>query len=229
MNKDMLTIIASLVTAFFGILTLLIDKNKPEFALWFLIIIVLGVSINIILVLLPQNGSRKNKEEIKDLFTIEKHPLFNRLEYFVQVVIPGIQIEHPVKCKMVRKFLMIQFEVFRNGILDQIHSVNQTPEKFCESQGEIFLNLISECEMKALHDGIPKIFLDKFAGWNSIHIKAAFDAISRIAESNLYKDCQDKLYAVLDFYLYAFTMSVLSAERTLNHMNGELEKHLENF
>ena len=156
-------------------------------------------------------------------YDLTRHPLFERLRYLREVVVPRLDVGHAEKTTCLRKFLSIKLETFEEGMRDWAAK----PEAM--HSGDVvglITSLVKEYETKALSAGIPRIFVERFADHHAHVVDATVDALSRIASSELYSELE-KQAAALDILLYAFVYTVRSAEDAISTLNGKLEAALE--
>ena len=156
-------------------------------------------------------------------YDLTRHPLFERLRYLREVVVPRLDVGHAEKTTCLRKFLSLKLETFEVGMRDWAAK----PEAM--HSGDVvglITRLVKEYETKALSAGIPQVFVERFADHHQHVVDATVDALSRIADSDLYSELE-KQAAALDILLYAFVFTVRSAEDAISTLNGQLEAALE--
>lgn len=156
-------------------------------------------------------------------YDLTRHPLFERLRYLREIVVPRIDVGHELKTVCARKFLAIKLETFEHGLRAWVAK----PEAM--HSGDVvglITRLVKEYETLALSAGIPPIFVERFADHHAHVVDATVDALSRIASSELYSELE-KQAAALDILLYAFVYTVRSAEDAISTLNGKLEAALE--
>ena len=154
---------------------------------------------------------------------LKKHQFFLLMHYWINVEIDNLPITNELKKRVVIKFLKIKFSIFEKNFLNFIANINTTDDPDLE---KIFLDSIMECEETAIHKYIPELFIEKFRQWHSSHISITFEAIRSINESTFYDSSYEKVAATLDILLFTFRLTIVDAEKTINELNGELEKVL---
>lgn len=75
--------------------------------------------------------------------------------------------------------------------------------------------------------GIPEIYLTKFAKWNNKYILAISDSLCDILSDSFHSNWVSKSIASLDSLYLCCSIIINDAERTLEYLNGNLEKEIE--
>ncbi len=164
----------------------------------------------------------KKGREIKKLLA---HPIFKKIEYWDLVKINNIEINNIAKKNMIKVFLKLYLKQFKIIFIDFIDSGDyMTPEKIIP----IYLDALDKIEKSAILKCIPVIFLDKFNLLQRDHLGCIYNSIENIVTSNFYKNYTDKTTAILDVFMYHLVFIVLNSEKSLNELNGQMEKVLEN-
>jgi len=155
---------------------------------------------------------------------LKNHQFFILINYWINVEIDNIPVQNKIKKRVISKFLKIKFNIFEKNFLDYINTVDSNTNDV--NIKKVFLDCISEYEEEAVRKYIPIIFIDKFREWHSCHIEIAFEALKSIGESCFYDSPYEKIAASLDILLFAFRLTIIDAEKTINDLNGELEQVL---
>lgn len=156
---------------------------------------------------------------------LKEHQFFSLMAYWINMEIDNLPISHELKKKVVSKFLKIKFNVFQKNFLCYINSMDTSDSEALDLE-KIFINSISEYEEEAIRKFIHPIFVSKFHQWNTSHTQVAFEAIKSITESTFYPTPYEKMAATLDILVFAFRLTIVDAEKTINGLNGELEQIL---
>lgn len=156
-------------------------------------------------------------------YALGGHPLFGRLKYMREIIIPRINVGHKKKTECARKFLAIKLETFEKGLKAWV--ANPEPMRSTDAIS-VIVSLIKEYEDRAIRAGVPEIFVHRFAEHNMQVVESTIDALSSIADSGMYSQ-KEKQAATLDILLYTFSLSIYSVEETIGSLNGELEKAIE--
>ena len=77
--------------------------------------------------------------------------------------------------------------------------------------GRLCMACLSSRTRKAMHNPV---------------VESTIDALASIANSGMYSE-KEKQAAALDILLYAFTLTIYSAEEAIGSLNGQLEAALE--
>lgn len=161
-----------------------------------------------------------NKNNRKKL---EKHHFFTSISYWINIEINNLPIENLSKKKVICLFLKTKYNIFSKNIKRFINSTNNN----CEEIENILIKSFKECEDIARSEGIPDIFIDKFRVWDYEHTKILIDSIESIINSKFYSTFEEKIAAILDIMIFSFRLTLVDAEKTINELNGDLEKALE--
>lgn len=76
-------------------------------------------------------------------------------------------------------------------------------------------------------NGVPEIYTIKFDKWNRKYILSLVENISDIIADSFHKDWQSKCVAFLDSLYLCSIITINDAERTLEYLNGNLDKEIE--
>ncbi|MCK9198641.1 MAG: hypothetical protein M0P49_03470 [Bacilli bacterium] len=163
----------------------------------------------------------KRKESKKLL----SHPIFKKMEYWKCVQINHIEITNIPKRNMIRVFLKLyikQFQVILNEfIMDEMY---KTPETIIP----LYLDTLNKIEQSSVLQCIPSIFLNKYNELEKDHLNSIYSDIENIMSSSFYKSYMDKSTVILDVFMYHFVFIILNSEKSLNQLNGQMEKVLIN-
>lgn len=155
---------------------------------------------------------------------LDKHQFFNSIEYWVNNDINNLPIINPLKKRVVCTFLRIKYLTFSKNLKEYINTVD-IEEEIMDLE-TLIIDCLKEYEDKARNEGIPDIFINKFRVWNSPHTHILIDSVQSICTSKFYDSFEEKIVAVLDILTFSFRVTLIDAERTINDLNGELEKAL---
>lgn len=158
--------------------------------------------------------------EHNDLF---RHPFFGRLKYLREIVVPRLNVGHTGKTLCTRKFLAIKIEIFEVGMRAWISDPDRMRAGDIASH---ITNLVREYEDRALRAGVPRVFVERFADHHMPVVDSTVQSLERIADSELYSDTERQA-AALYILLYAFELTVASAEAAIGSLNGQLERALD--
>ena len=156
-----------------------------------------------------------------DLF---RHPLFGRLKYLREIVVPRLDVGHQGKTDCTRRFLAIKLETFETGMRAWISDPDRM--RAGDIAGHV-ATLVREYEERSIRAGVPQIFVERFADHHMPVVAATVQSLERIADSALYSDAERQA-AALYILLYAFELTIASAEAAIGSLNGQLERALEN-
>lgn len=154
---------------------------------------------------------------------LERHHFFTSISYWINIEINNLLIKNLCKKKVTCLFLKIKYNVFSKNIREFIMKGSNN----CQDLEDIIINSFNECEVKARSEGIPDIFIDKFRVWDFEHTRVLVDSIESIINSNFYNSFEEKVAAILDIMIFSFRLTLVDAEKTINSLNGDLEKALE--
>lgn len=152
------------------------------------------------------------------------HPIFQKLDYWIDIQIDCIRLSSKIKQNMIRVFLKLYFKEFRDMLRKYINSGDyKNPEKMIN----IYVNVLHNVESKSTLNSIPNVFIEKYKLMEKDHLLSTYKNIENIIISNFYTDYFDKSVALLDIFMYHFVFIILSSEETLNQLNGQMERALE--
>lgn len=160
----------------------------------------------------------------KDRKRLRKHIFFEKANYWVNYQIDNIKLPSRRKENMAKRFLCIYVTTFEDILINYI---NRGDYEHPSELIDLYLHGINEVKMAAMSIGVPKIFLDKYEEHQDAQTSAMYEQMKSIVSSNFYETDIEKIIAIFDTITYAFIYIILNAEKTLLHMNGELEHALE--
>lgn len=171
--------------------------------------------------LLDKVFSRKKKRKIE----LEDHDIFNRLNLSLEHKIPKIKIRCPLRKRVFKKVLITQHETLKRS-LKKISSQeikkmsNEQHRKFWENLLDTNASVFEEwCEK----DGIPEIAFRKFQDFNAFNEELMRKTMYQICDAEMiYDSSLEKACAIMDFMSAVMDISLLSAEKTIDSLNGEL-------
>lgn len=161
----------------------------------------------------------------KKIANINNHPLFDYLNYNINIKIPNINIEDYNRDIIFKKFLLIKFKVFSKNFKEAL-KVNFKNLDDSELRNILITNLfnsIKEYENQCNVIGIPCMVVTKFSKWHSPHIEMVMNAVNYITTSSFYHSQEEKLAIIFQYYITGFNQTIIDAEKTLHELNGELD------
>lgn len=157
---------------------------------------------------------------------LENHRFFSTMNYWINIEIDNLPITNKMKKNVVTKFLKIKFNVFLNNFKNFVNEVENGNYDSSRSVELILVDSIKEFEFEARRQQIPDLFIEKYRKWDNTHTQITYDAIKSIIESKYYTTMDEQVAAILDILLFSFRLTIVDAEKTINDLNGELEKFL---
>lgn len=179
--------------------------------------------------------------EVKRKRSLSEHVFFIEMDKWVKYDLNKIKISSESKRIVVTKFLKIKFKTFTRLLKDYITNaeqiLNTNSDYKCDDIIELFFRGIDEYNSLAreteirignrIMKGVPEIFIRKFDEWHTPHIEIVVESIKNIINNEIYIDEYIKLIAILEVFYIAFRLTILDAMQTLNDINGELDKEIE--
>jgi len=86
------------------------------------------------------------------------------------------------------------------------------------------MDCVVEYEERAKLNGIPDLIVEKFNYWHQSRVKIVVEGIKAICSSQFYVSNTSRLAAILDLFTVAFHDTILDGERTLQSLNGDLDR-----
>ena len=166
---------------------------------------------------------RRGRAKPCTTYDLTRHPLFERMRYMREIMVPRLDVGHEKKTECTRKFLAIKLETFERGM--KAWAANPEPMHSGDVVG-VITSLVREYEEQALRAGVPDIYVQRFAKHHMPVVESTIDALASIANSGMYSE-KEKQAAALDILLYSFTLTIYSAEEAISSLNGQLEAALE--
>lgn len=154
---------------------------------------------------------------------LKKHIFFEKANYWVNYQIDNIKLPSKRKENMAKRFLGIYVTTFEDILNNYIDREDyEHPSELID----LYLHGMNEVKMASLSIGIPELFLDKYDEYQDAQTSAIYEQMKIIVSSDFYETDIEKIITVFDAITYAFIYIILNAERTLRHMNGELDRAL---
>ena len=151
---------------------------------------------------------------------------FSVMDELIAYGIDSISISNKFKDKVAKDFLKMKLKIFRDGFMEFV----KRPEVFTLSgdclKAEVttlFFGLINKYEEKAVADGIPQLFIEKFHAWHDPATQEVKRNIDALCTSNYITTNGQKLNAILINLSSAFYRTLIDAERTLGDINGHMK------
>ncbi|MGD9678089.1 MAG: hypothetical protein AB7V16_06965 [Vulcanibacillus sp.] len=88
-------------------------------------------------------------------------------------------------------------------------------------------SILVELEDGRTFRGIPQSFIDSFNEWHEPHVKIVVYKIKDILYNQFYATWQLKLIVILDHIDTAFYLTIKDAEKTIETINGKVEKQIQ--
>jgi len=159
---------------------------------------------------------------------IQKHDIFNYIDYWIFVNIPTIRFSTEFRTVVFRKYLTIYLQTHKSNI----HSFVYDKEFEHWESAEFWTNILGlinkivvdyEKEMKLA--GIPDVVIEKMKEKNNDTISLTIDLISTISNSQFYSTDKNllKVYSILNIFLSILENTISSSERICNSINGEMK------
>lgn len=209
-----------------------------------------GVSVGKVKVLFGRKNKTEEVEKEEETVQVEcsdsrltllNHKYFKLMETAQTsgALLLANQSDNPVKNAINMAFLVnCKFKVFADGILDfvkeQEKSNGATLYKISGLIGELTNKYehMSETLTIFLPDGrnivgVPECYMIKFNNWHSEHVNVCLDGINETLSDKIYDDWYDQLRSILDYLHIAFKLTLIDAKRTLNSLNGDLDREIE--
>ncbi len=173
--------------------------------------------------------------------TLTEHPFFSDMVKWEKRDIKHLHIKSEKKKLVVVEFLQIKFRTFRemlkNYVIEAEMLLNVGHDFKCDDILRLFWEGIDRYNNEARNHeirlngrvmtGIPEMFLERFDKWHTPHIDMINDAIKQIVNNEIYPDEYVKLLAIIEIFYIAFKLTILDAVGSINELNGELERLLE--
>lgn len=211
MKKELLfgflTFVSGLATAF-------IQGGNPQLALVFALFAVFFLGMFIIL-LFRSNRAKYNVD-------VNKHPFWNRMDYFVKYKIPSIAINNGLRKKLFVEALTVQFNVIHK----RVQEFMSTSFNDCQAKN-LLIDIVLEYEREWKLNNVPEIFVVKFHEFHSPRLVSIIHYIEFICTSTFYPDESDKKIAILDGILLMMQWILLDIEQADKAVNGRLTEKLQ--
>jgi len=201
-----------------------------------------------------KNSFQDDKDNCEDVEKIDDScgptPLAHRFFKYMAVYSSGqLKISDnlvPVTAKEAINLAFLRdcmFKIFYDGILEYTKKILTAPsdeekEKLVQNIPLKIQELINVYNDKAsqipiqlpngiIIKGVPLVYINKFNQWHDEHVALCLDNITYVLRDKMYTGWYDELRSCLDFLLLAFQLTEQDARKTLNSLNGELDKAIE--
>lgn len=201
-----------------------------------------------------QNSHQKDENNCDDIDKIDDScgptPLAHRFFKYMAVGSSGqLKISDnlvPVTAKESINLAFLRdcmFKIFYDGILEYTKKIlattsDEEKEKLVQNIPLKIQELTNIYNDKALQipiqlpngitiKGVPLVYINKFNQWHDEHVALCLDNIIYVLRDKMYTGWYDELRSCLDFLLLAFQLTEQDARKTLNSLNGELDKAIE--
>jgi hypothetical protein len=152
---------------------------------------------------------------------LNAHPFWSRMKYYIEHKIPNLQIENPLRKKIMTFAMTKKFEAGRDILASCITSESLNVSKVRDLVNDIITTY--ETQWRLYH--VPEVFITRFYTFHKPKIDSTIAYLEFICTSDFYTDT-DKRVAILDGMLHAFHWTMIDIERVGKSMNGELDNEL---
>lgn len=136
-------------------------------------------------------------------------------------------IENKYKRAVCKDFLKIKFQVALD-ILTELFSDDSLYElshhAFQLRIENAIEKIIKTYNEKALNEGIPLVFIEKFSAWHQKTLEMGQTFVKEVCESKWIEGNHRTAYSLQNEFLRVFTLTMVDAERTIEKINGAFVK-----
>ena len=219
--KELAPVLTALITAIGAVLTSVVTQN-PSFGLGAIAVLALVFVVGWLFVKRDRKVQVQQVQEPGHIKDVEDHPFFQEMLYYVEHVIPNLEIADRHKCFVAKAFLRVKFETFVDGITRAM-----TNSAFrVEDHVKLLYDLERESDAAARSIGVPDLFVERFDEEFTPIVELMKDSIASISTSKFLTGQKAKHVAILYQYLAAFHNTIVAVEHSIGSLNGELEKAL---
>ncbi len=118
-------------------------------------------------------------------------------------------------------FLALAEEIEKTKKLDSIGGM--------ENMLEVIYKGVRTYEDAAVKHGVPRVLVTKFSEFHQNKVESVAESIESIINNTIYDSIEERFSAILDILIGAFTMIMPHISETLDSLNGELSKALNNI
>ena len=179
---------------------------------------------------------KKYRENNHGTKLLTNHFYFKRMRYYLYTYIANLSFKnHKDKRREYssKTFMYDKVETFYNIMLPLAEEIENTNK--LDSIGgidnilEVVYKGVNTYEDAALKHGVPKVFISKFAVFHKRQVDSVSESINSIINNSIYDSIEEKFSAILDILIGVFTMIMPHISETLDSLNGELTKALNNM
>jgi len=156
------------------------------------------------------------------------HTFFRSITRMIDQEIDKLEIVEPLRAKIFKNFLKIQFNVTHDLVRDFIledHMNDLDIKVFHSKLYALVTKIINDYEAIAIKDEIPPIVIEKFNKWHNDKIDTIYNFINDICEAgDWYGSNTVRFYSFLTQLVSMLDLTLLDARKTLVLLNGELDK-----
>lgn len=219
MNKEIVTLAGSVITAVSAIAAAMLNNNADKIIVGLGSAAFLFISMYIIFVYLRNKNSNKN-------FDNRNHRFFTKAKFWKTIYIPNLEmnINNPKKNRMVKTFLTVMIESYEKNLLNDL--CVKAVSCCCDKMPKLFVDIIKEYEQTARDKEIPELFIESFRKWHEPAMNFMIDFSSNICRAD-FIPCNQKVHVILDILTAAFELTLIDAVQTIKNINGELDAALD--
>jgi hypothetical protein len=205
-----------------SVFELLTSLKLPVWLVILLVLVTVFLNSKVALSLLR----RKKKQQNVTLSTLASHPLFDYIDYLVNIRIPSLNFGNPFRTNAFRDILATEFRCYRDELTLVLGRFNNSTDIsfFKELIKNSFNNAVDkyEYERKNLNIPNPGVVLGSYDNWQQQSTEFLYKSIVKMAGSELYENNCERLDAILTLYKTMFEVSILNVETGLGDINGRL-------
>lgn len=169
---------------------------------------------------------RAHKTLVTVLSDLTKHTFFSAHLNVLHITIPHIYIVDPMRRAMFKDLLSMYTQTFYNNVSRYVSDVKvdeMDQQDFQKSVYELYTRSMSDFELQCTVNGIPAVVMYKFSEWHASTRESTMNFITQATSSNFYTSNRVRMCAILDWFTASLQVTMLSAERTLGELNGDLD------
>ena len=170
-----------------------------------------------------KNKSDKWFEKIEQ--NLENHQFFSEMEHHITIRIPNLPIEHKFKKKVFRDILILKYTHFKEWLYKFVQRKDidiMTENELYKEFKKTFDDIVTWCIKEANDIWIPPLVMEKFMYWHNGTIESTARMIKEFCFSTYFYTNTARLSAILSAYNVEFYLTLVDAEKALQHINWDL-------
>lgn len=158
---------------------------------------------------------------------LRKHPIFHEMSRYETILTNNINVEDPLKKKLVTCYLKLLCRVVLSILDDVVEHYDRYNNGNIQNLTSLMYQRYSDLRVTAMSQGVPEIFLNKITPRLIENLLSMANTVIDLYQPNRYNNQYEEILTFMDVYLLQIRYNYNAITGIVNSMNGELHRALE--